>query len=513
MLRREPGRGGQRRAPGGPRGVTLVELLVVMGIIALVTTMGILSQVGITRRNSREGAIEQVIAVVRQARVSAVEGGRGAVVRIDPADGALYGLSTEIVAAWHFEETVSGGGSEPDRTPGARSMDAELLDGDSNGGFWNDPPTIYEYGALGRCLSFNFDLVNGVAQPGWRQYVDCGSYPVYELADGIRAEAYVRPGGAANVGDRLGVIQQRETSRGWSLWLECDDTTGAQEFSLRCLVSVEHDLQDVVGGGNVGKYFELDSRDARLPGFEWSHVALEFDGFEGRLSIDGVLVDSDELLEENDEDPNDNTDREYVDVGQEPPSQLRPGPLVSLEVGRHYNGLGYDYFTGQIDEPRLLAVAGGERTTLPRQVGLFASERVIHFDPQGYLDMAHHTGEAFVAVGDPYQSAELVSFEFDPPPVSGLTMTVRARNPFRVGPQQNTGQDVLMVGTEGVYEMMRYVRAEDLTLRVYDIETETAIKEQRGQFGSEPLAHSAGETVYFGRVARIAQTGLVERER
>ncbi len=512
MLRREAGRGGQRRAPGGPRGVTLVELLVVIGIVALVTTMGILSQVGIARRNSREGAIEQVMAVVRQARVSAVEGGRGAVVRIDPAGRALYGLSTEIVAAWHFEEAVYEGGSAADWTPGARSMDADLVDGDSTGGFWSDPPTIYEYGALGRCLSFNFDLVNGTAQPDRRQYVDCGSYPVYELADGIRAEAYVRPGGAANVGDRLGVMQQRETNRGWSLWLECDDTTGAQEFSLRCLVSVEHELQDVVGG-NVGPYFELDSRDARLPGFGWSHVAFEFDGFEGRLLIDGVLVDSDELSGENDEDPNEDTDREYVSAGQEPPSQLLPGPLVSLEVGRHYNGLGYDYFLGQIDEPKLLAVAGGDRTTLPRRVGLFASERIIHFDAQGYLDMAHHTGEEYVAVGDPYQSSELASFEFDPAPASGLTMTVRPTNPFRIGPQQDTGQDVLMVGANGVYEMMRYVRAQDLAIRVYDVATDTEIKQHRGQFGSDLLGHSAGETVYFGRVARIAQTGLVERQR
>ena len=82
----------------------MIELLVVMGIMAVMAGITAASFVGVTRRASREGARENIMDVLRQARVSAVDTGRGAVVRIDPAANSIYGIATNVIGAWHFEE-------------------------------------------------------------------------------------------------------------------------------------------------------------------------------------------------------------------------------------------------------------------------------------------------------------------------------------------------------------------------------------------------------------------------
>lgn len=124
-----------RHHSAGRGGLTLIELLLVMGIAAIIGALTVISFAGIGRRASREGAAQQVTNLLRRAQVSAVDSGRGAFVRINAAENSLYGLTSNVEAAWHFEE-VNG-----NVTPGAKRMDGTV----------NGSPSIAD-GAVGLCL-------------------------------------------------------------------------------------------------------------------------------------------------------------------------------------------------------------------------------------------------------------------------------------------------------------------------------------------------------------------------
>ena len=79
-----------------------------MGIMAVLAGITAASYVGVTRRASKEGARDNVMGVLRQARVAAVDSGRGSVVRVEPATptspASIYGISSDVIGAWHFEQ-------------------------------------------------------------------------------------------------------------------------------------------------------------------------------------------------------------------------------------------------------------------------------------------------------------------------------------------------------------------------------------------------------------------------
>ncbi|MFO7957484.1 MAG: LamG-like jellyroll fold domain-containing protein [Candidatus Brocadiia bacterium] len=422
---------------------TLVEMLIVMGIVAVLATMTLASYVSITRRNAREGAIEMVMNTLRQARMSAVDSGRGAVVRIDPEARALYGLSRRVEAAWRFEQL----NTTTNVTPGARGMHGTV-----------SGAILHQDGALGLCLLFD----------GTDDSVNCSSYPVYDQTDGVRLEAYVWPQGDGTV------LARTDGSSGYSLALAGDELEAS--FHIRDADGNDQELS--LSGGSV--------RQDR-----WSHVAAEFDGFEGRLFLRGVLVDLDSFEDDDpDDDPNSDTniDDPNSDTNIEftAPAQLRPARANDLIIG--------DDFTGRIDEPRLLSVAGGDRRQLPPRVPLVTTEEAVYFDSQGYRDLAYHSSDVYLVVGDPYQSADLQN---DPLAAGGATITVGPDNPFPAG-----GGMVLIDG-----ELIRYESASGLDLVINDPTDD----EDRGGLGTGAASHQQGSTVYFARVLRVTQTGLVNR--
>lgn len=440
----------------------MVELLVVMAIMAVLVALTVASFAAVGRRSSREGAAENVLAILRQAQMSAVDGGRGALVRINPAEGTLYGISSKVVAAWHFDEaldTVADG--LPDVTPGARNMNGTYVPGIMAVG----DPWVAE-GAVGLCIPFD----------GIDTYIDCGSYPIYDQTDGIRIEAYVRPEGAAD-GDVLGVMGKSSGTTGYALGLECLSGTD-QIYALHGVLYVQ-----AADGTNL--VIELISPWG-LAGYTWHHVALEFDGFEARLLVNGVLVDLDSFLADPDAvDPNDATDLTFA-----PPAQIQSARGVSLLVGMPY----YDPpgppvpddhpFGGRIDEPLVLSIAGGRRVQLPDGVPIVASEQVVHFDGQGQLDIAYHAGPVQVAVGDPYQIAQLAA---NLPAGDTGPLFLRAANPF-----PPTGGIVLVGGERIGYESAGGLQLNNLVRTAF-------------------VLHSAGEPVLFARVIEISPMGIVQR--
>ncbi|MCK4284199.1 MAG: prepilin-type N-terminal cleavage/methylation domain-containing protein [Candidatus Brocadiae bacterium] len=480
-------------------GFTLVEMLIVITIITVVAVVTAVSMAAVGRRSSREGAAEDVMSVLRQARLSAVDGGRGALVRIDRVERAIYGLSSAIEAAWHFEQLDAATGT----TAGAKSLHGALLG-------TTGIPQIASDGAVGLCMQFNYD--GAAYDPTMQQYVDCGNYPVYNQTDGIRLEAYVCPAGP-DVASwppfpvLLGVMANMDQPArlGYSLGLATVPGRPGQYTVHGGFFIDDSALPD---GIHLASYYYDTATSTEegmtLAGSRWHHVAMEFDGYEARLFVNGVLVDLDSYRASE----NTGADRnpvwdpvEHTDNTFSTPVRIKPARTSNLEIGRAYYPFppppAYRYFQGRIDEPRLLSVASGERVNLPARVPIVASDDVIHFDKAGHLDIAYHSGPVYIGLGDPYQIVQLADDIDD----VVTTLTVQPNNPYQVS------GGIIVVGTDAIgWELMRYTAVSGLQVTGLD---------RSGQFGTMARSHlvANNEQVLFARVIEVDQMGGVRRVR
>ncbi len=454
-------------------------MLVVLGIFTLLMGLGGATYVGMARRKSQEGAVQTVMNVLRQARMSAVDGGRGAVVRINPSQNTISGLATSLVAAWHFETE-----DPADTTPGARNMDGVLVN------FPADKPFVT--GKLGLCLQFD--------PSDDPRYVDCRRESIFDQDRGIRMEAYVRPAAPASGSMVWPVISKSNwDDEGYALWLEVMDVTAPGKFRVWARFGL--------GGGNKVELAPVPSY--YLVGGKWAHVAAEYDGFEARLFVNGMLMDLDSHRDneanptEPDVEPNPVEDPNPVPPPGGTDIDFDPGdPLAAARTEKLYIGGDPgkdDYFEGRIDEPRLLSVAGGRPVKLPDRVSLWSTDDVVYLDAQGALDIARHNRDVYVAVGDPYRSGELAQ-ALD----SGDETLVLTRS----SPFWGT-EGYILVGTEGDgYELLRYGSVTEAGDRLEDLESD--IQGGNPQPGADE-SHDAGDKVYFARVVRVTQMGLVRR--
>ena len=120
------------RRPAARAGLTLIELVVVMGLIGVLLGAGIgmLSTLNLGER----AAIGLVQNVIRAARNTALARSSPAIVRIDRAAGTISAEGTQVVGTWHFEDERMRGGRQLDGRIGG----AEVVSG----------------GYIGKALSF-----------------------------------------------------------------------------------------------------------------------------------------------------------------------------------------------------------------------------------------------------------------------------------------------------------------------------------------------------------------------
>mgnify|MGYP006294565045 FL=1 len=466
------------------RGVTLVELLVVMGIIALMMGLGASAYVGMARRRSQEGAAEQVLGMLRRARVSAIDGGRGAVVRINPENRSLYGISDRVIAAWHFE------GYDGGQTPGAQDMNGTIEFGTEPAGEDPGEAQILVRGKLGLAFQLNYDDGNRAWDENIGQYVNCERYPVYDQTGGIRLEAYVQASGTT-VSTPQPVIWKwdgQPDSSGYALWVEWVPAEDRYQVHARFRPQ---------GGPTIN----LRTAPGRGPAVgQTAHLAAEYDGYEARLFVDGVLADLDSYRadDQNDNpagDPNTATEEDF-----DPGDVLVPARAENLYIGGDGDD---DFFMGRIDEPRLLSVAGGEPVVLPNRVLLWSTDEAVYFDGQGSLDLARHSQPVYVAVGDPYRTGELDLNNPLPAGATELPLT-------QIGPNWASEGYILVEYTDGgdtYYELLHY---DDIDMSVNELQGIDDYENEGGNAGTGET-HEDGERVYFARVVRISPMGLIER--
>jgi prepilin-type N-terminal cleavage/methylation domain-containing protein len=476
----------------GPRrrAFTVIELIVVMGIVAVMAVLTIMSFSAMGKRSSRAGAADNIKGLLRAAQTAAVDSGLGSLVRIDTRERSLHGIANTVQAAWHFENQTAPAGLPPGATgltAGAKSMDGIVY-----------RATAGQQGVAG--LSFGFNATN-------QQYVDCGTYPVYDQTEGIRIEAYVRP--QATTGDYMGVIAKclcplggllDSASGGYILGVSRSGSPSTYRVHAGFVVT------DAAGTPGLIYLFYPpppggDPREFRDG--EWHNIAAEFDGYEARLFIDGVPVYVTTQFYRKPPFPS-NPPVAFV-----APAQIVPARSQALTVGAMHYGMppfvpvNDYYFQGLIDEPQVLSVAGGSHFKLPEGVPLVSSVGVVHYNGQGQLDIAYHSAPVYVSVGDPYQTAVLGND-------TGGTLVLQGSNPF-----PPTGGAVIVGGPSGPYEVVTYASVTGLTLNVpppppIPLPVDPGAL-GRGSYGTTASVHAARETVYFARTVKVGATGLVEQ--
>jgi prepilin-type N-terminal cleavage/methylation domain-containing protein len=230
------------------RGLTLLELILVMGLLAIVLGAGLGAFASIDP--GRRAAAGLVQNLLRTAHNTAVARRAPARVRIDPATGVIAVEALEVLGTWHFEDQDLRGGD---------GLDGVAVGTDD---VWT------EDGWLGAGL----DLSR--APRGARVEVAVQDDPAFEPRLGFALELAVRParlaaGRLVALGDAVLV----ETTTG-----------GGVKASFRRRV------EDEFGRTKVGGLVAAESGAGALRAGRWSRLAVQYDRRALRVRVDGVPV-------------------------------------------------------------------------------------------------------------------------------------------------------------------------------------------------------------------------------
>jgi hypothetical protein len=237
------------RACESRRGVTLVELMLVMGMIALLLGVG----VGLlTQLNPGEkAAVGLVQSTIRSAHNSAVARTAPARARIDHAARSITAEGLHVIGTWHFED---------ERLSGAFDLDGVA--------FGSGEAPLSEDGYQGRCVSFEG------AQSGARIEFAVQDDPAWDLRDGFSIDMAVKLAalGGAQLLSLGGVVEIQVDSRG----------------GLRAAFASE--TTDESGRIAKGAPVYVETVPGVLRPGHWTRLRMVYDRAVLRLLADGVEV-------------------------------------------------------------------------------------------------------------------------------------------------------------------------------------------------------------------------------
>jgi prepilin-type N-terminal cleavage/methylation domain-containing protein len=235
---------------GGRAGLTLIELMLVMGILAVVMGAGLGT---LASMNPAQGAALGVVQdALRSAHNSAIARNAPARVRIDPTAGTIVAEAMLVAGTWHFESPNLEG--------------ADGLDGVSYG----LDPLLTEDGWLGKALDFRGSL------PGAEVEFAIQDDPIYDISGGFAIDLAIRP----------------ETLSGGRL-LEiagCLEVDLTRDGGVR--MKVQRRSIDSTGRERKGAGLTVESEPGVLREKRWSQLRLQYDRRTARILVDGVDVGS-----------------------------------------------------------------------------------------------------------------------------------------------------------------------------------------------------------------------------
>lgn len=231
-------------------GMTLIELMLVMGLIAVMMGMGLGAFA--TLDPGRRAALGQVTSLLRTAHNTAVALGAPSRVILNHETGEILTVGMRVVGTWHFEdETLSGS----DGIDGVFLGSGSLLDDD---------------GFMGRGLSFDG------APAGARAEFPVQHDPAFDLTEGFSLEISYKP--ERMVGAKLIEI-------GDSFLLQATSGGGLSATLYRREV-------DALGQPRRGARVGVQTSATALRPDQWNHVRCVYDKRTLRLLVNGVPLAS-----------------------------------------------------------------------------------------------------------------------------------------------------------------------------------------------------------------------------
>lgn len=226
------------------RGMTLLELLLVMGLMAMLLGVGVgmLTSLDLGQR----AAVGSVQNAIRAARNSALARNAPARVKIDLANSLLESESLAVIGTWHFES---------ERLEGAFGLDGVLRGG-----------VIIDDGFVGKALSF----------AGRKAFAEVPVHqdPSFDLALGFAIDCAVRVdedggGRLLRIGHSVGV-----------------DVTGAREVKAWFVPEVRDSTGALTRGGKL----TAESAPNALAKSRWARLHVDYDRRRLLVAIDGIEV-------------------------------------------------------------------------------------------------------------------------------------------------------------------------------------------------------------------------------
>lgn len=318
-------------------GYTLLELLVTVALAAALMGLGGGAYVSLGQKTAYNQALASIAGLVGKARNTSSH--MPATIRILPEEGIVYALTEQTLQELRFETVRTSPDDESPYVPnGINNLECD----------WSGAEVQDGEGRVGGGLRLQGHTIN------------CGSYPNYDVTDGLAAEIWFR-------------IEPSTDGRGSTRVTLIKKGTGfAADFergtSGKSAVTVKLGLRDEQGG-----HTEL-RRAITLPDVregEWTGFRMVYD----RKNLITYL------------------DQGYgpIEVDRHPETrELRPdrdADLVLMGTG----------FNGWVDDVRIGGVLRADPIRMPADVQLLGNERSIRF-ASGRLDPAAHQGVEVIGV-------------------------------------------------------------------------------------------------------------------
>jgi hypothetical protein len=332
---------GRRTAPGAASGITIIELLVVLALIAALMGIGVSMFMNLGKQGVFTATVSRVLSTLNSVRNSSMSYPAALQVSAGDAEkGELNGVGgVQFVPMWQSQCEMPPADGDESTLLGALDRNGTLPAG-----------AVFRDGVIGRALF----LEGGGA-------VDCGNYSVYDATEGIAVDLWVFPTSVAG-----GTLVRRGESLTLALTRQSEGLGIRLDLGFASLSGVPG--ESISSAIREGRNFE--PKGVLLPVNRWSRVVATYD----RNHVT-ILVD---------------TGRGAVEkLRAAEKAPLSPQVDANLYIGGG-GGAGRT-FKGGIDDVRLDGVLVSDFQPFPAGVSVDGPTRRIRF-VNDKLDPAYHTG-------------------------------------------------------------------------------------------------------------------------
>lgn len=360
-----------------PRGITLLEMVVVLMIIAMMASLAVALLQGASKSLSVPATATHLDSLARTARLHARLQGAPAWILFDTRERQISVLAKEPYGMWHFERmTGTGRGST---TAGAYGRDAS---------FQGSQAAAFAAGKVGQGVVVNSDTV-----------IELPNIPFWHPRQGVSIEFWINRAESSS--------DQTLLTLNGSPMLTLEQIGASIRDCARCgkkIPAAERqcplcgETLTAIARGRPAGAFGLRARIAGLdlhsfetvPAQRWVRVGVYYAAGEARIYVDDML-------------------RAAKRGGQDWKGSAK------LAFGARSGG-----FRGVLDELSVSMIVPRESFDLPREVHVqfqgsskpdSEGRFVIHFDPEGRLEEARHTAPVEMHVTGPENQLQGVRVE------------------------------------------------------------------------------------------------------